>query len=117
MPEFNLVAHPTVSPTRCFFCQDHLGPMIDTLIDDPNSDGRIYICVGNNRRAGCVNQMARECGFAESISVQPLLDELEATKQELEALKQTSFTWSIADFQKAGAANGSDTALTWSNDE
>jgi len=116
MPEFRLVAHPTVSPTRCFFCQDHLGPMIDTLVDDPNSNGRIYVCVANERRAGCLNQMARLAGFAESVSVQPLLDELAAAKDELEALKQTTFTWSISDFQKAGAT-ANDAHFTWSLDE
>jgi hypothetical protein len=118
MPEFRLVAHPTVSPTRCFMCQDHQGPMIDTMIDDPNSDGRIYVCVGNDKRAGCLNQMARLAGFAENVSVQPLLDELAAVKEEMEALKATSFNWTIADFQKAGAtANPAHGHLTWSLDE
>jgi hypothetical protein len=115
MTEFRIVEHPTVSPTHCFLCLDHRGPMIDTLIDDPNSNGRIYICVGHENRAGCLNQMARLAGFAENVSVQPLLDKLEETQAELEALKETTFSWSIADFQKAGATEGR--GITWSNDE
>lgn len=113
MPEFRLVAHPTVSPTACYFCRDYRGPMIDTLIDDANANGRIYVCVGNEKRAGCLNQMARLAGFAEEVSVQPLLDQLEAAQAELEELKKTSFTWTIADFQKAGANTANDPGFTW----
>ena len=106
MPEFNRVAQPTISPTRCFICHDHAGPMIDTFIDDRESNGRIYICLPNDKRAGCVGQMARKAGYILPEEVGALEQHIDQLEAELEDLRTTSFTFSVDELGKVRQLQG-----------
>lgn len=98
--EFNRVTHPTISPTRCFLCHDHAGPMIDTYIDDRETNGRIYICGPNDKRPGCVVQMARKFGMITPDDVDKLEAEVERLTAELEQLRTKEFTFTLTDLEQ-----------------
>lgn len=101
MPEFNLVRHPTISPTRCFLCHTHTGPMIDTFIDDRETNGRIYICAPNDQRSGCVAQMAIKCGFTLPTDTSALEERVEELEQELHDLRTREYTVTISGLEKS----------------
>lgn len=100
LPEFNLVQEATKSPTRCFFCHDHAGPFIDTFIlsdEEPTLNHNVYVCAPNDRRSGCVGQMAMKAGFVmpdESIALQARIDQLEA---EISEMADRQFTVTMTD--------------------
>ena len=91
MPDFNLVAQPSASPTKCRFCGDFAGPMIDTRVDDPVY-GRIYICAPTEQRTGCVGQIAQMCGLRSSADVDLLAAQVEDLQGRLDDLMRAKGT-------------------------
>lgn len=63
MPYFQIKPHPDQSPTQCAICQSHEGPVIDTETVIPGY-GKVYICIGNDVRSGCLVQYATAVGMA-----------------------------------------------------
>lgn len=70
--EFPKVEVASHQPGGCFLCGEANGPYIDTLIEEvkvltPEGEQRIaparlYICIGNEERPGCVAQMITAVG-------------------------------------------------------
>lgn len=87
MPELRHVNHAERSPTKCLLCHTHEGPFIDCQQEIP-IHGWVYICVGNEDRPGCLIQMARMVGMAETsvaFQTRQALDEALANIDRLDA--------------------------------
>jgi len=87
MSEFNLVQTPPRGPTTCFFCGEFEGPFIDTYVD-AIAHGAIYICAPNEKRPGCLGQMATLAGFLNSFEKARLEARLAQAEQTVADLKQ-----------------------------
>jgi len=85
MAEFRLTSTPEVSPTKCFICEEFVGPFVDTYIELPGY-GRVYICAPNDQRPGCLGQMATLTGYVDEkipIRLNELVVELKSEVKEL----------------------------------
>ncbi len=87
MTEFRVTGAATVSPTRCFFCHDFVGPFIDTHIEDL-ANGHIYVCGPTEIRSGCLGQMAHAFGMLTPIESEQLLVENAALKERIAQLEE-----------------------------
>lgn len=77
MPDFPIVPHALVTPTRCLFCQTTAcrEGFLDSLVE-LEGYGRIYMCLG------CLSQAATRAGFMEPRVVAELRGAL-AAKDEM----------------------------------
>jgi len=85
MAEFRLTHTPSISPTQCFFCEEFVGPFIDSHVDLPGF-GRVYICAPREDKPGCLGQMAILAGYVEEaipLRLQELVQDLQIEIQEL----------------------------------
>ena len=86
MSEFRAVSEAQHSPTICAFCGTHVGPFIDTQFE-LLAFGRVYVCMANDERSGCVRQMARFDGMADVELLDLALAEVASTKAEIDQLQ------------------------------
>jgi len=67
MLEFMLIDRPILFPNRCAFCINTRGPVLDTMIADPQNR-RYYVC------ESCAKRIARVFGFIEGPRMEELSD-------------------------------------------
>ena len=87
MSEFRATENATVSPTRCFFCHEYVGPFIDTHVEDL-ANGHIWICAPTENRSGCLGQMAHAFGMLTAIEAEALMLENTSLKEQVRALEE-----------------------------
>lgn len=87
MPEFVKRETAIFSPTSCALCGDHEGPFIDTHVEWP-AYGHVWLCAPNDRRSGCVAQMAVQCGMYDQSAVDILLAERDALVSRIRDLEE-----------------------------
>lgn len=88
MSEFTKRPHATFSPTKCALCGAHEGPFIDTHIEWPGF-GHVWICLANDKRIGCVRQLARHEELYTREEMETLHERILELKAENEVLKGT----------------------------
>ena len=90
MPEFHLIQTiqaPLPGPTKCFFCGDFTGPFINTNTES-SGFGAVYICCPNERRSGCLDQMARLAGYVAVEQLIAMANQLEARQEEVVKIRE-----------------------------
>lgn len=92
MPDFALVERATLTPSRCMFCSNQAGPMVDTkanIVPVGRGHGRGYVCMF------CAGEVAKLSGWTAPAVAEELrkdradaLATLKAQTSELDALRQ-----------------------------
>lgn len=86
MSEFVKRETAIFSPTSCALCGDHEGPFIDTHLEWP-AYGHVWLCAPNDRRSGCVSQMAILCGMYDQTAMDTVLTENEVLRARIRDLE------------------------------